>query len=176
MIAQNEKDLISRLESIYPKKYTYEKVIYVDDKLPVTINCKKHGDFYISPYRLLVDKIGCPKCYEYLSNGEKQVKEILEEYGIAFEQEKNLPYLEYKKPLYFDFYIPYYSVAIEFQGPQHFRPIEFFGGKEAYNEQVQRDNIKREWCRLNEVELIEINFYQEILPQLQPLLERVVYD
>lgn len=177
MIAKDEKDLISRLESIYPKKYTYEKVVYVDDKLPITVNCKKHGDFFVSPYNLIVNKIGCPKCYKYQSIGERQVKEILEEYGITFEQEKNLPYLEYKKPLYFDFFIPDYKIAIEFQGPQHFKPIEFFGGKEAFEEQVRRDNLKRDWCRVNNIELIEVNFYQEILPQLKPLLERVeIYE
>lgn len=174
MIAKNEQDLIGRLENIYPNKYSYEKVIYVDDKLPICVNCKKHGEFFVSPYKLIIDRQGCPKCYSYQSSGERQIKEILEEYNISFEQEKTLPYLEYKKPLYFDFFLPEYSIAIEYQGPQHFKPIDFFGGKESFEEQKQRDDLKRNWCKVNNVELIEVNFYEETLPQLQPLLERVL--
>lgn len=174
MIAKNEADLISRLEILFPKKYSYKNVIYVDDNLPICIHCKKHGDFYMSPYKLISERAGCPKCYNYQSEGEKKVRQILEEYGITFEQERNFPYLEYKMPLYFDFFIPDYNIAIEYQGPQHFKPIDFFGGKEAFREQQNRDNIKREWCKLNGVELIEVKFYEDTLEQLKPLLDLAV--
>lgn len=176
MIAKDEKDLILRLEKIYPNKNTYNKVIYVDDSIPICIDCKKHGEFFLSPYSLIVERKGCPKCYSYQSNGEKRVKEILEEYGIKFEQEKNMPQLWYRGPLYFDFFIPEYNFAIEFQGPQHFKPIEFFGGRQAFEEQKQRDDFKRKWCKENNVELIEVNFYEEVLPQLKPLLDIAFYD
>ena len=53
MIAKDEKDLILRLEKIYPNKNTYNNVIYVDDSIPVCIDCKKHGEFFLSPYSLL---------------------------------------------------------------------------------------------------------------------------
>lgn len=176
MIAENEKDLVSRLESLFPGKYLYNNVIYTDDNLPICIQCKKHGDFYMSPYKLISERKGCPKCYSYQSEGEKKVRQILEEYGIKFEQEKTLPYLEYKMPLYFDFFIPEYNIAIEYQGPQHFKPIDFFGGKEAFREQQTRDKIKREWCKINNIELIEVNFFQDTLEQLKPLLDQVLSD
>ena len=34
--------------------------------------------------------------------------------------------------LSYDFYIPNNNVVIEFQGKQHFEPIEYFGGKEYF--------------------------------------------
>jgi len=57
-----------------------------------------------------------------------------------------------------DIWIPAFSLAIEYQGTQHFQPIEFFGGEQAYNALRRRDARKRRLCRQNGVRLIEIAY------------------
>ena len=56
-----------------------------------------------------------------------------------------------KRPLPFDFYLPEYNICIEYQGQQHYYPVEIFGGKNAFESQVLRDNIKREYCQKNNI-------------------------
>ena len=54
-----------------------------------------------------------------------------------------------------DLYIPSLRTAIEYQGIQHYRSIEFFGGEEALLARQELDQLKRQRCEENEVRLIE---------------------
>ena len=54
-----------------------------------------------------------------------------------------------------DVYIPSISVGIEYQGIQHYEPIEHFGGENAYLHRVELDNQKRQLCADNNVKLLE---------------------
>ncbi len=47
-------------------------------------------------------------------------------------------------------------MAIEFQGEQHDKPIEFFGGEKAFQETKERDARKRNLCEQNGVYLIYV--------------------
>ena len=53
-----------------------------------------------------------------------------------------------------DVYIPSLRVGIEYQGEQHYRPIDFFGGEKAYVEVIARDKRKAELCKSNGVMLV----------------------
>ena len=52
-------------------------------------------------------------------------------------------------------YIPSLSTAIEYQGVQHYLPVEFFGGEEALSQRRDLDRVKKELCEANSVRLIE---------------------
>lgn len=54
-----------------------------------------------------------------------------------------------------DVFIPSLKVAFEYQGAQHFKPIDFFGGKLKYDKQKQLDATKAMKCINNGVKLIE---------------------
>lgn len=54
-----------------------------------------------------------------------------------------------------DIYIPSLKIGIEYQGIQHFKAIEYFGGEEGFNELQQRDKLKKELCKKNKIKLIE---------------------
>ncbi len=60
------------------------------------------------------------------------------------------------KPQHLDVYLPEYNVGLEYQGRQHFEPVEFFGGSEAFVGQLKRDKKKRRLCRRNGCTLIEV--------------------
>lgn len=55
-----------------------------------------------------------------------------------------------------DVFFPELSVAVEFQGEQHDRPIEFFGGQKTFEENQRRDKRKRAACKRNGVALFEV--------------------
>lgn len=53
-----------------------------------------------------------------------------------------------------DIGIPSLKIAVEYHGTQHFQPVEYFGGKKAYKQQVARDQEKAKKCKDNGVRLI----------------------
>lgn len=53
-----------------------------------------------------------------------------------------------------DMYIPSMKVAVEYQGPQHDEPLEYFGGKKAFEKTKRRDELKAKKCRRNGVRLL----------------------
>ena len=60
-----------------------------------------------------------------------------------------------------DLYIPSLCTAIEYQGIQHYLPVEFFGGEDALALRQELDQNKRELCALNHVRLIEWPYDKE---------------
>jgi hypothetical protein len=61
-----------------------------------------------------------------------------------------------------DIFIPSLSLAIEYQGEQHSRPIDIFGGEEHYRATVERDKHKKLLCEENNVKLIYWNYDEDI--------------
>ena len=96
-------------------------------------------------------------CYKS-SKGEDKIKDILSFLKIDFIQQKTFNNLKYKDNLRFDFFLPEYNICIEYQGQQHYEIVEYFGGKEAFKERKIRDNIKKQWCKENNIKLIEISY------------------
>ena len=61
-----------------------------------------------------------------------------------------------------DVFIPSISVGIEYQGVQHYKPIEYFGGEEHFKHQQENDKKKRMLCKRNGVILIEWPYNEKI--------------
>lgn len=61
-----------------------------------------------------------------------------------------------------DFFIPELSLAIEYQGEQHFHPVKRFGGEQSFVRGKQRDSIKRKLCKQNSITLIYFNYFEEL--------------
>ncbi|MGY8812790.1 MAG: hypothetical protein ACKVK5_17360 [Pseudomonadales bacterium] len=57
-----------------------------------------------------------------------------------------------------DIYVPDLRLAVEHQGEQHYRPIAVFGGEEAHQRVVERDELKRRLCAENSVEVVDFRF------------------
>lgn len=91
------------------------------------------------------------------SKGEEKIEQILTSNNIKFEREKSFPTCG-KGMFRFDFYLPNINTCIEYDGEQHFHPVEYFGGEDAFNRQIIYDNVKNEWCKKNGVNLIRIPY------------------
>lgn len=115
---------------------------------------------------------GCPHCNDK-SIGEKMIAIWLDNNSIQYERQKAFDDCRYKKPLPFDFYLPNSNILIEYNGIQHYKPIEYFGGKNKFESQIKRDNIKREYCKQNNIFLFEIPYYSDLNEELVKLYELI---
>ena len=70
----------------------------------------------------------------------------------------------------FDFYLPKYNSCIEFDGIQHYEPVEHFGGQESYDYTVKHDKIKNEYCKNNGILLLRIPYYKNVEEELNNFL------
>lgn len=142
--------------------------IYINANTPILHKCKIDGyEWYASPANILYG-YGCPVCHE--SSGERQVRQWLSKHEIKFEYQKVFEDCRDIMPLPFDFYLPDYNIAIEYQGGQHYKPVERFGGEEKFKLQQKHDNIKREYCRNNNIKLLEIPYYTNVEEELNNFL------
>jgi hypothetical protein len=117
-------------------------------------DCNAFSNPYIfrcNNYKFYKSK-GERKCHEILSKNKK-VKRIEEQY--KFEACINI------KPLPFDFKINLNEkdfFLLEYQGEQHFKSIKMWGGDEGYITRIKNDNIKKEFCKKNNIELLIISY------------------
>jgi hypothetical protein len=158
ILKKTTKQFIKESNEIHNFRYDYSKVNYVNNQTKVIITCSIHGDFeQVSSSHL--SGAGCPHCME--SKGERKISKFLDQKNIEYVRQKKFDDcigLRYKLP--FDFYLPKYRVAIEFDGKQHYEPMEYFGGLESYNRLKVNDKIKNDYCEDNFIELIRIRYDQ----------------
>jgi very-short-patch-repair endonuclease len=127
----------------------------------VICRCKIcNSEFKKRAFAIINLKQDCPNCdSKHLT--EQKVYDELKSNGIFCEREKTFEDLKYKKNLRFDLYLPEKNIAIEIQGPHHFKPFKYNKletdeqAEIKYKEQQIKDEIKREWCKENNVVLIE---------------------
>ena len=77
-----------------------------------------------------------------------------------------------------DFYLPQYSIGIECQGGQHFKSVEWFGGKDGFIKTKERDERKRKLCEENGIKLLYysnlgIEYPYEVFEDKEKLLEEI---
>ncbi len=117
----------------------------------VCIICPEHGEFWQSMVNHISGK-GCPVCKE--SFLERDAETFLKSNHILYERQKTFKWLKYKRKLYLDFYLPEYNVAIECQGLQHYKHIEYFGDEEKHKLYVYRDKLKKQLCNKNGIKVL----------------------
>jgi hypothetical protein len=57
------------------------------------------------------------------------------------------------------FYLPQHNLLIEYQGEQHERPVDYFGGKEQFKKQKKYDELKKKYAENNNIDLLIIWYY-----------------
>lgn len=101
-------------------------------------------------------------CGCMLSYPEELIAQLLDENGVDYIKQKKFPKLRYIKPLRFDFYLPDKNMVIEYNGEQHYKPIDYYGGEESFEIAKRRDQIKREYCADNKIDYLVIRFDEDI--------------
>lgn len=155
------KEFISKAKEIHGDKYDYSKVEYVSSQKPVIIICKEHGEFEQKPIHHL-QKCGCPNCNK--SKSESEIKLFLEQNHIKYVEQKKFSWLKSKRNMSLDFFLPYYNIAIECQGRQHFLSIDHFGGENSLQYIINHDAIKKELCENHGIKIFYFANYKFNFP------------
>lgn len=138
---------------------------YINIKTKIKCRCKIDGyEWYTRPGVLLRGS-GCPKCK--ISRGEKRIVQYLDNLCLNYFYDE--PYFKdlvgtgggLLRP---DIIIPSLKIWIEYDGIQHFEPVNFRGGmsEEQVQEQFklvqQNDQIKNQYAKDNNWTLVRIPF------------------
>ena len=150
-----KETFIQKAKETHGDKYDYSKVEYKGADIKVCIICPKHGLFWQTPHAHL-RKQSCPYCN--LSKLENEIKVLLDNNHILYEQEKKFDWLIDKSNLRLDFYLPDYNVVIECQGKQHFESVDFFGGNERFNKTKRIDKLKFNLCKKHNIRIIYYSY------------------
>jgi hypothetical protein len=62
------------------------------------------------------------------------------------------------RPQHYDVFIPSLNIAFEYQGKQHFEPIDYFGAEKGFLNNQRRDSEKLNKSKKNKVKLIYWNY------------------
>lgn len=158
--SRTNKEFLEDVYDLVSNEYVFlEDFKGVDVKLKVIHNVCDY-EYEVTPYKFINAEQRCPRCNE--SKGEKRVRDYLDSNRIKFEEEYTFDDCRHILPLRFDFAIfdemDELHSLIEYDGKQHFRPYEFYGGEEEFEVVKQRDSIKNEYCNKNNIELLRIPY------------------
>lgn len=156
MCKLNKDNFIPRALEIHNGKYSYEKTIYKKAKEKVIITCPIHREFQQIP-KTHYEGSGCPICVNKNQQAlyEKLIK-TFPELDILYEvNNKIVPWLGLQR---FDIYIPSLNIAIQYDGAQHYIPIEHFGGELGLKQTQERDKLKEQKCEENKCKLFRLKY------------------
>lgn len=174
--ASTLETFIKKAKQIHGNLYNYAEVQYkgVYNKIKIKCNKCKHS-FLQTPANHTQGK-GCPYCKQ--SKGELQIEKILVEANIEFKIQHRFEKCKDQKTLPFDFYLPNHNICIEYQGEQHYNYKLFLGlykdkkrAHEAFKLQQKHDKIKRNFCKNNQIYLLEIKYNEKLETKLKKFLK-----
>ncbi len=82
----------------------------------------------------------------------------LDELSIDFVVEHRFDDCKYKRSLPFDFYLPEKNAVIEYDGAQHYKSIQYYGGDDYLKLVQLRDKIKDDYCESAGIKMIRIPY------------------
>lgn len=128
----------------------------------ISFQCEK-GHMWESRPSNILKGYGCPECSK--STGEKIVNEYLINNNLYYETQYTFENCKNKKLLRFDYFVEN-KILIEYDGKQHFKPVDFGGKGEEYAEKElklrrKHDEIKSNYCIENNIYLVRIPYWEE---------------
>ena len=155
-----EKEFIERLERVNNRIEYQGGFNGMLKKIP--FKCKACGyEWESTPSAIVNQYKGCPRCMS--SHGEIRVINYLESRKVDYKRQYSFNDCVNVRKLRFDFYIPSINTAIEYDGEGHYFPVTFGGidkekAKVNFESAKQRDNIKDQYCKDNNIKLIRIPY------------------
>lgn len=158
-------EFLERAKKTHPEGYEYElsELNTVNDKITIKHSCGKEYQGRVSNH---LSGQGCSRCSSSL--GEAKTRLFLELRGIRYKDQYKVEGYPFK----YDFYLPDLKILIEYDGEQHFRPIEYFGGEKTFKLQQRLDKKKDNIAEEEGLYLIRIPFTE--YSNLEEFLSRAI--
>lgn len=156
-------NIVLEKAGLWINKDSYDGIDY-----PCKLECQFHHKFTITSRRL-ESRTWCPFCRGTINIGEEISRVILESLlGFPLEKTRKLPGLKSNKtsyPLELDGYNDSKKIAFEYQGIQHRKYVPYIHkNKAAFQNQLEHDLLKNQYCKNNMITLIEINEFKTFNP------------
>ena len=153
------EDILFRLEELSITPLDIKQ--YKNSKSKMDVKCNTCGHEWKRIFSSMNVNYACPACS--FSKGEKKIYKMLRYINIDFISQKEFSDCKYKENLPFDFYLPEFNLCIEYQGEQHYKPVDFKGegkniAKSNFIVQKKRDRIKARYCKDNNIPLLIIPY------------------
>lgn len=153
------QEFIVLSKEIHGDKYSYDSVVYVNNRTKVIIHCNTcDTDFTTRPTDHTTKSYGCSNCSK--SKSEKLCLDIVRELldlkvdELVSTLPSDLPWL---KGLYLDGYSDRLKFAVEYQGRQHTEfPNFHHKTREEFDRQQKNDRLKVKRCLKNNVNLLVV--------------------
>lgn len=145
---------------------------YKNWKTKVKILHKVCGRCYFVEPNSFIQGERCPGCKT--SHGENFIKKYLDDNYIIYEQQVKFMNLKDKRCLSYDFYLPNEDILIEYQGKQHYVPVERYGGNEHLKVQQYHDILKYKYAYDNQIRLIEVNYVYNSYGKVKKFLDSII--
>ena len=141
---------------------------YVNAYTKIRVKHKECGNvFEAYPTNFLRGHV-CPFCNN--PKGETTINKILKTLGIDYETQKTFKDLKDKDYLSYDFYIPSQSILIEYQGIQHYQPVDHFGGETKFKNQQKHDLMKLDYAKEHGYNLIAVPYTEDTFSKIKKYL------
>lgn len=142
---------------------------YVNNRTKLRVKHNKCGNIYeIQPNNFL-NGSRCPYCNSR-PKGEVFINKILKSLGIKYEYQKTFDDLKDTSLLSYDFFIPDQNILIEYQGKQHYQPIDYFGGDDKFKIQQKHDKMKSDYAKGNGYNLIAVPYTEDTFSKIKKYL------
>lgn len=146
-------DFINRSLKVHGNKYDYSKSIYVNKNTKVCIICPEHGEFWQKAEDHYLGH-GCFACK--LKSQTKLLEKLKRSFpNETFTWEYTNTWLGKQR---IDICLEKYCVGIEYDGQQHYFPMNYFGGERSFKEQVEADALKNQKCKENGFTLFRVKY------------------
>lgn len=166
---RKREDFIKDMNNLEPNNYMLLSE-YKNTHEPILLKHIECGTIYQTEPRDFLKGYGrCPKCKQYItSRGELGIQKLLERYNIDYKNQYSFEDLvsESGRKLRFDFAVfnnNSIKFLIEYDGEQHFRPVNFGGinddRAEEYHKRLKiNDELKNIYCKNNNIKIYRIPY------------------
>lgn len=168
------EEFIRRAQLLHGDSYGYDRVVYEGIFEDVEIFCGKCQRYFWQSAQVHLMGCGCSFCKQ--SKGELAVCRYLDDMGFEYVRQKRFQDCRHKRALPFDFYLPDYNLLIEFDGIQHDKAVEIFGGEEALAHQQMMDGIKNEYAKDTNRRLLRLKTDSDFIKILDGYLISLIFD
>lgn len=185
MLSITEEEFFNTAIKLHGYHFDFTNTVFVDLNTPVLVRCKICGkESYVKPKNLLnKGYAGCCINSSMFSLGETYTINWLDNHTdliSSYEYHYDVPNKQiegrntYRVNIDFRFYINSTEYYIEYNGPQHYRYVSFFQDSlEDYEKQLKRDRNVREFCKANDISLIEIPYTYDSIEKVAEILDRI---
>lgn len=142
-------------EDIFPYEFPVNFKLNISDVIDDEAVVHQYLETYNEPENGIREMFNLPKIGEGWISETNLYYEIKSHLSSEVVLQHGRP--KWLEKQHLDIYIPRYNIGIEYQGDQHFYPIEYFGGESSFIKNQERDKNKKHLCEQNSCHLIYVN-------------------